>query len=145
MGFLNVVVVEGIVATDPEYKEFGKSAVCNFRLAIPRRWSGKDGSERKSDFVTVTAWGKDAETITNTISKGDKFRVACGRLEIQEYTTKDGKKVSNPQIVIASGQWDKFSSKAADDSKSTSTDTNEVEDSNESSDEEEQFDPFKEE
>lgn len=107
---MNIVIVEGFVATEPEFKETAKSQLCTFRLGVPRKWSGKDGSEKKSDFFSVKVWGRDAEYASNNISKGDRIRVENGRVEIEEWNKQDGSTGTVVAITAAPGAFVKVQS-----------------------------------
>lgn len=71
---MNVVVLVGNLATDPELRSVGSGrSVCTFRLAVSRA-SGID-----ADFFTVVAWEKQAEICAQYLSIGRRIAVT-GRL-----------------------------------------------------------------
>ncbi len=62
---LNKVIMIGNVGTDPEmrYTPSG-SAVTDFRLAVSRRYSTRDGNQQEeTEWFTVTAWERHADTV----------------------------------------------------------------------------------
>lgn len=96
---MNVVVVSGIVATDPVVKDLKNSKVANFRLAIQK--DRKDDSGKKPSFFTsVTAWGKDAEFIEKYASKGSRIEFT-GKLDENEYKTSEGVEKKEMFLVIS--------------------------------------------
>lgn len=95
---MNKVAMIGRTATDPEVRYTNKGdAVANFRVAVDRRYK-KDG-QTEADFFQTTAFGKTAEFIEKYIHKGQKIGFA-GRLQNDEFTTKDGQKVTKAVIII---------------------------------------------
>jgi single-strand DNA-binding protein len=77
---MNSVNLTGSLGGDPElrFTPSGK-AVCDFRLAID---SGP--SDNGPDWVTVTGWGKDAETVAAHKRQGDQVAIT-GRLTFQTW------------------------------------------------------------
>ena len=80
----NKVMLMGNLTRDPElrYTPNGQ-AVADIGIAINRRRKGQDG-ERRDDttFVTVTAWGRQAEIINEYFSKGRPIFIE-GRLQLE--------------------------------------------------------------
>ncbi len=95
---MNKVAMIGRTATDPEvrYTKNG-DAVANFRVAVERRYK-KDG-QTEADFFQTTAFGKTAEFIEKYIRKGQKIGFA-GRLQNDEFTNRDGQKITRAVIII---------------------------------------------
>lgn len=91
---MNVVVLIGNLARDPElkYTQNGK-AVCNFTLAVNNPYA-----ENKADFISVTAWDKQAENIAQYLRKGSKAGVE-GRLQVRSYEDKDGNRRWVTEVV----------------------------------------------
>lgn len=95
---LNQVVVMGRMTADPELRHTQSGvAVTTFRLAVDRDFKDKDG-EKKADFLPVVCWRGTAEFVSKYFSKG-RLVAACGRLQVREYTDKDGNKRSVTEIV----------------------------------------------
>ena len=88
---LNKVIMIGNVGTDPEmrYTPSG-SAVTDFRLAVTRRFSTRDGGQQEeTEWFTVTAWERLADTVNQYVTKGMKVYVE-GRLRSRSYQGNDG-------------------------------------------------------
>lgn len=88
---MNRIILLGRLTKDPEvrYTNTGK-VVAQFTLAVDRPFAGPDG-KREADFIPVIIWGKQAETVGNSMQKGHRALVE-GRLQIRSYEGKDGQK-----------------------------------------------------
>jgi single-strand DNA-binding protein len=98
---LNRVQLIGNLTGDPELRYTpGGSAVCGFGLATNRSWT-MDTGEKKEDteFHTILAWNKLAETCSQYLVKGRKVYVE-GRLSTRSWTGQDGQQRSRTEIVI---------------------------------------------
>ena len=76
------IIIVGNLGRDPElrYTPNGK-AVTNFSVATNRQWTNGDGETVKETvWFRVSAWGKQAETCNQYLSKGSKVLVE-GRLQ----------------------------------------------------------------
>ena len=95
---LNRCIIMGRLTYDPELRhtQAGKS-VTSITLAVDRDFKGKNG-EKETDFIDVVAWGNTAEFLCNYFSKG-RMAVAEGRLQIRDWTDKDGGKRRSAEIV----------------------------------------------
>ena len=83
---MNKIVLLGRLVKDPEVRyTTTEKAVCQFTLAVNRPMK-----QDEADFIPVVIWGKSAELIGNTVSKGQRLLVE-GRLQIRNYE-KDGQK-----------------------------------------------------
>lgn len=85
---LNKVILAGRLATAPEVKQTqsGK-AVCNFRLAVTRRFS--QGEHPEADFFNIQAWCNTAEFIGKYFAKGGAICIT-GHIQNRNYTDKEG-------------------------------------------------------
>lgn len=88
---VNILVLVGRVGTDPECREAGSSTVCKFRLA-------SNGRNDRTNWVTVEAWGKLADTCQTYLRKGARIHLS-GRLEIEEWEDRDGNKRVTVKLV----------------------------------------------
>ena len=99
---MNRIQLMGRLTRDPEvrYTQTGK-AVASFSLAV-RRYLGPSAQGREeTDFIDVVAWGVLAESVGNTIHKGELVQVD-GRLQIRSYETQDGQKRKAAEVVAKS-------------------------------------------
>lgn len=95
---LNQIFIMGRLARDPEVRHTQSGVtVCSFTLAVDRDIKDKQTGERKTDWIPVTAWRGTAELISRYLHKGDSI-VVVGRLEIQEWTDKQGNKRTTPNV-----------------------------------------------
>lgn len=95
---LNKIVLMGRLTRDPELRrtQSGK-AVTSVTLAVDRDFKGQNG-EKETDFIDIVAWGNTAEFLCNYFSKG-RMTVVEGRLQIRDWTDKDGGKRRSAEIV----------------------------------------------
>lgn len=95
---MNSIVLMGRLVKDPEvrYTQSGK-VVCQFTLAVDRPFTNQNG-QKEADFIPVVVWGKIAEIAGNNLSKGHRALVK-GRLQIRNYTAKDGSKRYVSEVI----------------------------------------------
>jgi single-strand DNA-binding protein len=95
---VNRVFLIGRLTRDPElrYVPSGQP-VANFTLAVDRSFKNGQG-ERETDFVSIVAWRKSAELVTQHLSKGRLVAVE-GRLQIRSYETLDGSRRKVAEVV----------------------------------------------
>lgn len=95
---LNHITIMGRLTRDPEMRRTGSGVpVTSFTIACDRDFSGK-GSEKETDFIDVTAWRNTAEFVNSYFSKG-RMAVVSGRLQIRNWTDKDGNKRKSAEVV----------------------------------------------
>jgi single-strand DNA-binding protein len=107
MPALNKVLLMGNLTRDPELRVTPKGTpVCQFALAINRKWKAEDGSEKEEVvYVDVEAWGKQGETIAKYTTKGRPLYVE-GRLRLDQWEDKNTKeKRSRMKIVLEQFQF----------------------------------------
>lgn len=99
---LNKIVIMGRLTRDPELRQTGSGTdVASFTLAVDRDYSGRDGGEKETDFIDVVAWRHTAEFVSKYFAKGDTAAVV-GRLQIRNWTDKDGNKRRSAEVVADS-------------------------------------------
>jgi single-strand DNA-binding protein len=100
MASLNKVFLMGNLTRDPElrYAPNG-TAVARFGLAVNTQRAGQ-GDDRKEEvcFVDIVAFGRQAETASEYLSKGRPVLVE-GRLQWQSWEGKDGQKRSKHEVI----------------------------------------------
>lgn len=91
---LNKIVIMGRLTRSPELRHTtnGKS-VASFALAVDR-----DFEKDKTDFIEVVCWGNTADFVASYFSKG-RMAVVSGRLQIREWTDRDGGKRKTAEVV----------------------------------------------
>jgi single-strand DNA-binding protein len=98
MPSLNKVVLIGRLTRDPELRYTSAGlAVASFSIAVDRVAKNQDGT-KKTDFFRCNAWRQKAEFVSNYIQKG-RLVAVDGRIELNEYTDKDGVKRFSTDIV----------------------------------------------
>ena len=96
---LNHIVIMGRLVRDPELRRTGSGvAVASFRVAVDRDFAPKDGGERKADFIDCVAWRQTGEFVSKYFAKG-RMAVVSGRLQIRNWTDKEGNKRRTAEIV----------------------------------------------
>ena len=102
---LNHIVIMGRLVRDPELRRTGSGvAVASFRVAVDRDFAPKDGGERKADFIDCVAWRQTGEFISKYFSKG-RMIVVDGRLEMRDWTDKEGNKRTSAEVVVANAYF----------------------------------------
>ena len=97
---LNHITIMGRLVRDPELRRTGTgTAVTNFTVAVDRDYSGKDGGEKKTDFINCGAWRQTGEFVSKYFTKGSMI-VVSGRLELRDWTDKDLNKRTSAEINV---------------------------------------------
>lgn len=92
---MNRVCLIGRLTRDPELRTTGTGkSVVTFSIAVTKKIKPTDGSP-DADFFTVSAWGQQAEYVSNYLTKGRLVSVD-GRLQSRKYTASDG---NNREVV----------------------------------------------
>lgn len=95
---LNKIVIQGRLCSTPELRRTQSgTAVTSFTLAVDRDFKGLNG-EKETDFIDIVAWRNTAEYVCNYFTKG-RMAVAEGRLQIRDWTDKDGNKRRNAEVM----------------------------------------------
>ena len=99
---LNNIVIMGRLTKDPELRRTGSGvAVTSFTIACDRDFNPKDGSEKEVDFIDCNAWRGTGEFVSKYFSKGS-MAIVSGRLQIRNWTDKEGNKRRNAEVVADS-------------------------------------------
>lgn len=99
---LNHIVIMGRLTRDPELRRTKNSTpVASFSLAVDRDFKDKQSGERATDFINVVAWRQTAEFVSRYFSKG-RMAMVEGRLQIRDWTDKDGNKRRSAEVVADS-------------------------------------------
>ena len=88
----------GRLTRDPELRRTGTgTAVTSFSLAVDRDFKSQSG-EKETDFIDIVAWRSTAEFVSKYFSTG-RLAVVEGRLQIRDWTDKDGGKRRSAEVV----------------------------------------------
>ena len=103
----NRVILIGRLTRDPEksYTTTG-TAVAKFGFATNNGF----GESKKTVFVDITTWGKQAEFVTTYFTKGKEILIE-GRLDFDSWESKEGEKrsklyVTAEKVSFAGGKAD---------------------------------------
>ena len=92
------MVLQGRLGSDVELRTTPSGVeVATVNLAVDRDVKDKDGS-RKTDWITVVAWRQRAIFLSRYFTKG-RMAVVEGRLQIRDYTDRDGNKRTAAEVV----------------------------------------------
>lgn len=99
---INRVTLIGRLTRDPELRHTsGGDAVCSMRLAVNSRARDETGQwGDKPNFFDVTVFGRQAESVSNYLSKGRRVGVD-GRLSWREWQAQDGSKRQNVEVIAS--------------------------------------------
>jgi len=91
----------GNLTRDPQLSYTpNQTAVVDFGLAVNRRWTGRDGSQKdETCFVDCRAFGRRAENINKYLKKGKPLFIE-GRLTFDTWTAQDGTKKSRHRVTV---------------------------------------------
>lgn len=92
---MNHITIAGNVSQEPELRVTPSGMnVLTFNVADSH---GKD-DKKKTTFHSITVFGQLAENVAASIKKGDTVLVS-GRVEVDEFTKKDGSKGKSIKVV----------------------------------------------
>ena len=95
---LNKIILMGRLTRDPELRRTGTgTAVTSFSLAVDRDFKSQS-REKETDFIDIVAWRSTAEFVSKYFTKG-RMAVVEGRLQIRDWTDKDGGKRRSAEVV----------------------------------------------
>lgn len=86
---MNKIVLIGNLTKDPQKRATPNGiSVCNFTIAVNRRFAGADG-EKATDFFNIVTWRALADSCARYLSKGKKVAIV-GELQARTYEANDG-------------------------------------------------------
>lgn len=106
MANFNKVILAGNLTRDPQLSYLpSNTPVCEFGMAINRKWRSKEGEMREDTcFVELACYGKQADTLNQYMRKGQPLLVE-GRLKYHQWEGKDGTKRSRLTVVVDTFQF----------------------------------------
>lgn len=93
---LNHITLMGRLTRDPELRRVGEVPVCSFTLAVDRDF--KNNGQAETDFIDIVAWRNTGTFVSQYFTKG-RMAVVSGRLQIREWTDKEGNKRRSAEVV----------------------------------------------
>lgn len=99
---LNQIAIQGRLVRDPELRRTNSGkAVTSFTLVCDRDFKNQQTGEKEVDFIECVAWGGTAEMVEKYFHKG-QMSVATGRLQLRDWTDKNGQKRRAAEILVNS-------------------------------------------
>jgi single-strand DNA-binding protein len=107
------IFLAGNLGQDPELRYTPNGTpVTNFSVATNERWTGQDGEQQeRTIWWRVTVWGKQAETVSQYLSKGSQVFVE-GRMDPDPetggpriWTGRDGQARASFEVVARRVQF----------------------------------------
>jgi len=88
---INRVTLVGRLTKDIELKKTNSNAsVCNFTVAIDRRFQSQQANGQNADFINCIAWRQSADFLSQYAGKGTIVAVE-GRIQTRSYDGQNGK------------------------------------------------------
>ncbi len=104
MANFNKVILLGNLTRDVEMRYTqGGTAIGKLGMAVNRRYTQNGETKESTCFVDLTAWGRQAEILSQYTSKGAQLFVE-GRLEYSTWEAKEGGKRSKLEVVVENFQ-----------------------------------------
>lgn len=86
---MNKIILIGNLTADPTLRATQSgTSVCQFTIAVNRRFPSLDG-QKQTDFFRINTWRQLAESCNKYLSKGKKVSIV-GELQARTYEAKDG-------------------------------------------------------
>ena len=115
---INRVILVGRLTRDPMLRKTQSGlSVATFTVACDRRFSGGNGQDRQTDFISSVAWRQSADFLGQYAHKGALVGVD-GRIQTRNYDNASGQKVYVTEVVCDSVQL--LESKSASENRSAS-------------------------
>ena len=96
---MNKVYLIGNLTRDPEMRSTSAGIpVCNFSIAVNRRFKNVQTGQQETDFFNIVAWRQLAELCGRYLAKGRKVAV-FGSIQTRSYEAQDGSKRTAFDIV----------------------------------------------
>ena len=101
---MNNVVLMGRLTRDPMQRMAntvnGEMEIARFTLAVDRRRarSAEANGEQTADFISCTAFGKQAEFVNKYLHQGTKVCLS-GRIQTGSYVNKEGQTVYTTDVI----------------------------------------------
>ena len=99
---LNKIFLMGRLTRDPEKRHTQTGTpVASFALAVERDYKEQGSDKRPTDFIEIIAWRQQADFVCKYFAKG-RMAVVEGRLQVRDWTDKDGNKRRTTEVVADS-------------------------------------------
>ncbi len=99
MNCLNSVLLEGHLVRDPEERRTpNDTVVCNFTIALKRRYKKEDDYVNEVSYFDIEVWAARAESCLKYLHKGKQARIV-GRLKQDRWVDESEQNRSKIKIV----------------------------------------------
>ena len=99
---LNSISIMVRLSYDPQLRRTASGkAVASFSVACERDFKNQQTGEKEVDFIECVAGGGTAEMVEKYFHKG-QMAVATGRLQLRDWTDKNGQKRRTAEILVNS-------------------------------------------
>ena len=116
---MNKVILMGRLTRDVEMRQTPNGvSLARFSIAVNRRFAGKD-AQQQADFINCVAWRQTAEFVNKYFTKGS-MAVVSGRLQIRDWTDRDGGKRRSAEVVVDNIYFGESKRRDSGDSRSDS-------------------------
>ena len=89
-------IISKVYLSLSELRRVGEVPVCSFTLAVDRDF--KNNGQAETDFIDIVAWRNTGTFVNQYFTKG-RMAVVSGRLQIREWTDKEGNKRRSAEVV----------------------------------------------
>ena len=121
----NDCTLAGVIGRIDELKAVGSTQLIEFSVALSKSWKDKQGEwQEKTTWANCKAWGKQAEYISNRMSKGQRVFIKAS-FDLEEWSTDNGKRQRAVFIVNQINAITKMDSEYAATTTVVSQDSNE--------------------
>lgn len=95
------ITLVGNLGNDPEMRYTpGGVPVASFNLAVNKSWTSQDGQRQdKTTWFRITAWRKQAEIVSQYLTKGRQVLVIGEVDEARAYTDRDGNNRASLEVT----------------------------------------------
>ena len=95
------ITLIGNLGNDPEMRYTPSGVpVTSFSLAVNRTWTGQDGQKHdKTTWFRITTWRKQAEIVSQYLTKGRQVLVIGEIEDARPWTDKDGKQRASLEVT----------------------------------------------
>ena len=98
-------LIIGNVGREPEMRYTQADvAVCDFSVAVSRRWTTNGEQQEETTWFRVSAWRGLAETCNQYVHKGMQIMVA-GRISASAFTGQDGEPRASLELTALDVQF----------------------------------------
>jgi len=93
---MNSICINGRLTKEPIFRNLeNDNAVCTLYIANDVYF----GSEKKTNFIKITAWGKQGKILSELAKKGSELFIT-GRLDQSTYNDSNGNTVYDVGVVL---------------------------------------------